>query len=464
MKTNIIKYTAAACLLALSSQFASAQTAIRTGYFAENYMYKHELNPAFAPNRSYFALPVLGGLNVTTNSNVGINNFLFPRDGKLLTGLHPSITADQFLGGLKKNNLIGVDFSMPIFSIGFRGMGGYNTIGLSLRENTSVSIPKGLFTFLKQGREAGDVFNMGNLGLKSDTYVELALGHQHKINEDIAIGGKMKLLLGAAHADAFINNMTVEMADDHWKIDADGSMNLAAGGINIPTKADSNDPSKKVYDFDNIGDPKAELGGIGVAFDLGINYKISAVKGLEVSAAILDLGFINWKNVNNGTMSGSWRFDGFDLSDDDKSLNDQLDEIGEELKDFASFEPGQSSSKTRTLGATLNIGASYALPMYDRLKFGFLSSTRINGVNTWSEGRFSATINPIGGFDFSINYAISTFGSSMGFLLNYATKGFSIFAGTDHMIGKLTPQYIPMSGRTSATFGIVFPLDSKKKM
>lgn len=464
MNTNKIKYTAAACLLALSSQFASAQTAIRTGYFAENYMYKHELNPALAPNRSYFALPVLGGLNITTNSNIGINNFLFPSNGKLLTGLHPDITSKQFLGGLKSSNRLGVDFSMPILSVGFRGIGGYNTIGVSVRENTSANIPKGLFKFLKEGRNGGDVFDLGNLGLKSDTYVEIALGHQHKINDEISVGGKMKILLGAAHADAFINNMTVEMADDHWKIDADGSMNLAGAGLVIPTKADSNDPSKQVFDFDNIGDPKGKIGGAGVAFDLGVNYKIKAVEGLEVSAAVLDLGFINWKTVNNGKMNSSWQFDGFDLSDDDKSLNDQLDEIGDQLKDFASFEPGKTTSKTRALGATLNIGASYALPMYDRLKFGFLSSTRINGVNSWSEGRFSANINPIGGFDFSINYAISTFGSSLGMLLNYSTKGFSIFAGTDHMIGKLTPQYIPMSGRTSATFGIVFPLDSKKKM
>lgn len=33
----------------------SAQNALRTGYFLEGYTYRHMLNPAFAPERGYFA-------------------------------------------------------------------------------------------------------------------------------------------------------------------------------------------------------------------------------------------------------------------------------------------------------------------------------------------------------------------------------------------------------------------------
>lgn len=460
MKTIHIKYTLAACLLAFASQTVSAQTALRSSYFAENSMYSHELNPAFAPNRDYFSLPLLGGINATTNANVGINSFLFPKDGKLLTGLHPDITADQFLGGLKSSNRIGADVNVSLLSVGFRAFKGYNTIGINMRSHNYTNVPKGLFEFLKKG-SADHAYNVGNLGLKSDTYIEIALGHQHKINKDLTVGGKLKILLGGAHADAYINNMTIEMSNDKWRIAADGSMNLAAGGIEMPRKMDKKGTGE-VYDFNNIGSPKFKVSGAGAAFDLGVNYKIRAVEGLEVSAAILDLGFIRWNNNNNGQMDKTWEFDGFDMSSGSPSMDDQFKDLGDELSDFMSFRPTDKTSNTTALGATLNIGACYALPMYKRLRFGFLSSTRINGINSWSEGRFSANINPIGGFDFTINYAISTFGSSLGLLLNYSTKGFSIFAGTDHMIGKLTKQQIPISGRSNFALGIAFPLGKKE--
>lgn len=109
------------------------------------------------------------------------------------------------------------------------------------------------------------------------------------------------------------------------------------------------------------------------------------------------------------------------------------------------------------LGATLNLGALYTLPYYENLKFGFLSSTRIQGKYSWSEGRFSANVAPVKWFDASVNYAVSSFGSSFGWLINFHPKGFNLFVGSDHQFFKITPQFVPVNrANANLAMGINF--------
>lgn len=255
-------------------------------------------------------------------------------------------------------------------------------------------------------------------------------------------------------------------------IRADGEMNTSLKGLTMPTKAESGKKIEKpsqadLIDWDNIDYDSPGLSGFGMAIDLGATYKV--MDGLTVSAALLDFGFMSWSNtIKSVTGNEPWEFDGFheiavdsELGDDDpNSLESQLDAIGKDLEDYASFHRKETNAtRTAMLGATLNLGAEYALPMYDRLHFGFLSSTRINGRYSWSEGRFSANVAPVKWFDAGVNYAISTFGSSFGWLLNFHPKGFNFFVGMDHTLGKVTPQFIPVNNgnmNVSLGFNVTF--------
>ena len=38
----------------------NAQEANRSGYFLDGYTFRHAINPAFAPERNYVSIPVLG--------------------------------------------------------------------------------------------------------------------------------------------------------------------------------------------------------------------------------------------------------------------------------------------------------------------------------------------------------------------------------------------------------------------
>ena len=54
----------------------NAQEANRSGYFLDGYTFRHAINPAFAPERNYVSIPVLGNFGVSAMSNVGVSTFI----------------------------------------------------------------------------------------------------------------------------------------------------------------------------------------------------------------------------------------------------------------------------------------------------------------------------------------------------------------------------------------------------
>lgn len=120
-------------------------------------------------------------------------------------------------------------------------------------------------------------------------------------------------------------------------------------------------------------------------------------------------------------------------------------------------DKGNIGSRTVGLGATLNVGVDYALPVYRKLHFGFLSSTRFQGKYTWTEARLSANVAPVKCFSADVNVAAGTYGASMGWVLSFHHTGFNLFLGMDHMLGKLAKQGVPLSSNASVNFGMNFP-------
>lgn len=91
--------------------------------------------------------------------------------------------------------------------------------------------------------------------------------------------------------------------------------------------------------------------------------------------------------------------------------------------------------------------------MYRKLHFGFLSSTRFNGKYTWTEGRLSANVAPLKWIDGGVNFAVNSFTASCGWILNIHPKGMNIFVGMDHIVGKTSKEFIPLSSNASVNLG-----------
>ena len=67
----------------------------------------------------------------------------------MVTGLNSSISPDEFLGKLNKNNIMELDLRINILSFGFAQWGGFNTFSVSTRSNVGAYLPYELFEFDK---------------------------------------------------------------------------------------------------------------------------------------------------------------------------------------------------------------------------------------------------------------------------------------------------------------------------
>lgn len=463
MKCN--KYILAATMM-LSASATVAQN-LNSAYHTEDYKFRHDMNPAIGNEQGYFSIPALGNISVSMQGNFGYGDIVLKNpmygtesDKKMTTFMNPYISTDQALKGFSKgNNRILGDVGLAILSMGFKGFGGYNTIELNSKTSIGVSLPYELFEFAKN--TGNKTYNMGDISAHAMSYVELALGHSRDINEKLRVGAKLKFLFGAARADFQFKDVKVDLAGtDKWTVSGDAQANVSAAGFKYEMKQENyNQEDKGSYDkINDVDVDGAGLGGFGMAVDLGAVYKIN--DDWKVSASVLDLGFISWSNNLYATnMNKSFEFDGFhDIAVKDgkgESLDDQSDSYGDQITDFINLQDnGDKGGRSTGIGATINVGCEYILPSYRKLSFGFLSSTRIKGIYSWTEGRLSANWTPLKWLDGGVNFAVNSFTTSMGWVLNIHPKGYNIYLGMDHILGKTSKECIPLSSNVSVSLGM----------
>ena len=454
-------------LLSICSLHAMAQQ-LNSAYFTNDYKFRHTMNPAYGNEQNYVSMPGFGNVNVSTMGNFGyedviFDNPMFPSTSKdrLTTFMNPYIsTADALKGFNSGDNKILGDVSITVLSAGFKGFGGYNTIELNARTSFGMSMPYELFEFAKN--TGNRTYNIGNISANGQAFAELAFGHSRQINEKLRVGAKVKLLFGAGRGDVNIDNVKADLAaDDKWTVSGHAKSEVSVKGFTYKTEEkEYKEEGRGTYQYVNDVDVDgAGLGGFGLAFDLGGVYKIN--NDFTVSAALLDLGFIKWSNnmvaVNGGE---EFVFNGFhDVAvNEDRggsTLSMQGDKYSDQLADFANLQDkGDEGGRTTGIGATLNLGCEYTLPVYRKITFGVLSSTRFRGDYSWTEARVSANWTPLKWIDGGVNMAFGSYRNSFGWVVNFHPKGYNFYVGMDHTLGKVSKEFIPLNSNAAVSVGM----------
>lgn len=454
MKKHIIKKSIVAASMLLMTVAASAQSA-SSSYFLEGMNQRYQLNPAFAPERPVFmAIPALSNIQVDASSSVGLANFLFEstsKPGMLTTFMSPDIDAKTFLDGMPRAAQFNVGVNMDILALGVGGKNGFTTFNLKLRNNEQINLPKELFGFMKASLAQGD-YLIENININTISYLEASLTHSHKIGDNLTIGLGLKFLEGIAYADVTVNEIDARLHEDEWLVKSNGTIKASVPGAEYKL-----DPEKQTFDGIegyNFKVPRSH----GFAVDLGAEYDFKGiVDGLKVSAAITDLGFINWANMNTfATNNNEYvEFEGFnnyDVSGDNE--DETMDQIKDDFNDMVQmYQTGTTDQKEKVLlNATFRAGAEYALPFAKWISVGELLTYR-TGLWPYAESRTSLTLSPCGWFDLSGNASFTTMGSSMGFLLNLHPGGVNFFVAVDRLKAEFNPQFIPLHD-----FGLNFSL------
>lgn len=449
--------------LMLAVVTATAQS-LNSAYFTDGYKFRHTMNPAYGNDQSYVSIPALGNINVRTQGDFGYDAIIktnpVPNGNKTMTTfLNPYIDAATALDGFSDgNNRIVGNVGVTILSAGFKAWGGYNTIEINAKAHFGVSLPYELFEFAKNTGNKN--YNIGEINAGALSYAEIAFGHSRQLTEQLRAGAKLKVLLGVGRADVKMENVQAQLSDaNKWVISADAQADVSMKGFTYKQKTKEYKQKPGSYDYVNNMDVSgAGIGGFGLGVDLGATYKLN--DDWSFSAALLDLGFISWSNdMQARNMSKQFIFDGFHDAEVSKSSPNSLKKQGEsysdQLAEFANLQDqGDKGGRTTGIGSTLNVGAEYTLPMYRKLSFGLLSSTRFQGAYSWTEARLSANWEPLRWLDGGMSLGVGSFGASAGWLVNIHPKGYNFFIGMDHILGKQSKEWIPLSSKASINLGM----------
>lgn len=434
----------------------------QTGYFLGGYQYGYRLNPAFQSEHSHAAL-IFGQLGLTQTSNLGVDNFLFVKDGKTMLFLNDKVSSQEFLGKLnKKENNVSVDFNLNLISAGFWVERMFFNIDLNVRTMNTVSLPYDLFRFLKDGASSNPQYNFAGTGVHSKEYVELAMGWSRNWNNFITGGARLKALVGVAQVNAYFNNLDLTLNKDKWSISAQGTLDASMmQGLSV----DLNEDGSYKYETLKINPSKLGPAGYGAALDLGVT--VTPLPWLTASVAILDLGFMAWNNEINGTSlmsSYTWEPSQSDPisvtggNEGDKNPMDQeLEKMKAALEGIYKFVPAENKGpKTEILPFRMNVGAELRLPWYDRLSLGLLYSMRNGQGFNWQEGRISLNISPLNWLSLSGSTAFNDFFHSFGFGLNIHPGVINLFFGADVIPGRVISinQFSPSLSNIPGFIGI----------
>ena len=350
---------------------------LRSSYFMEGTSARLQLNPGLQPTRGYFNVPIIGSFNMSASSNVlGTRDII-----DLMDSGSDLYSNDKLFDRLKADNRLNVNLNTDILSFGWYRGKGFWSVNVGLRADFGAALAKDMFSMMRtmNGFALEDVagtnqsYSLSNQTLNMKAYAEIGLGYSRRITEKLTVGGRVKVLLGLARAEMNINqfdlNLDVpnlrnyqddasrgELSPSDWygkgySYAADGNVitTLKGGGMTF-------DNNGMIDNFDlDAGD--LGIAGSGFGIDLGASYKVW--DNLTVSASILDLGFLKWKESETtvATVSGE-AHETIDASNYDRYIGGDFLSI--ERIDFEEGSPEKVKTKTR-LYSTLLLAGEYGL-------------------------------------------------------------------------------------------------------
>ena len=430
---------------------AFAQHNFRTGYFLDGYTYKHKLNPALASDRGYFAIPVLGYTTLGVETNLALSTFLYPDgNGNLNTFISPAVNASEFMKGISTNNPLNANIDLSLISFGFHAGKSFHTVDMSFKTDLRTNIPGSMFSWAKQ---SGNTLDMTDFGVNADARMELSYGYSRSIGDKIRVGAKIKFIAAIAKVSYTMDQLTLTMNNDVWRVNSKGSGLFYAPGVGFITNE-----TGAITGLETAFNEAIDVKNYGAAVDLGFSYDV--LKWLTVSASLTDLGFINWNGVSKiGSEGLPIEYTGFEnIGEEGIDVSGQFNKLGEDLLDMISPKVlSTNESVNDMLSMTAHLGVEARMPFYERLSVGALGTYRFDGPYSWWETRGSLNIAPLRWLSFSASYALSSYGQSYGGAINIHPNGLNIFLGIDSYKPALniSKQFIPVdSFNTNLALGV----------
>ncbi len=357
----------------------------------------HNASPAHIPAyKLHIGIPFLSSVK-TGFDNTLVYEDIFQRRGDSLY-----LDRDYLLGNLNDKNTVNLNLMEEYLSVGLQAGENYFSFRIADMATAHTTVTHELVNFLLYGNGSaqylGQTANLGGSAVNLSWYREYAFGFARPVNDKFTAGIHLKYLQGIA--GFYTNKLGVSLytdpADFSVRMQSDVAINISAPGIN------NEDATAGDYLFNSSNS--------GFALDLGVQYQVN--REISVSASLLNLGSITWKenlkNYRTTDPGKTFTFDGFALDElirGNSLNNDRVNEILDSISDEIGID--EYSEKYRTsLPAVLDINGSYLLSNKDRI--GLQLRNQFLEERTW----FSATLGYTRLFSEKYNLMVSNLFSS----------------------------------------------------
>ena len=424
--------------------------------FGAGALAQHIANPAeYASLDNGFVR--VGEIQSIGRNNVGAASFLFPSGDKLVTGLHSSISSEEFLGGLKPMNSLYSQMDYNLVSYGWKGSTrGYHTLAVGARVNYGLSVPEEVFHILKTGT-AQSPYDLSSLRAFGNVYGEIAYGYSLPVSDNFSVGGRAKLLVGLNSVDVRMRQFNLTTTDEQYMLDLDADIDLT----NRNKKVGTDDNGCLDYtSFSGKGKLGAPTGG-GIALDLGFVWK--PFDGFSLSASVLDLGGILWYYGNAGTSFGSYTFEGLkDLTTEEMEqdkLMAKLKKAGEDVLAVVKPKAADGRFNYKAIPLSADMKASYAMPFWKNLSLD--ASALYTGYSfcaPYWEARGGVSLDFPGLAHLGITAGSGAYGFVYGVNGSMEFQSFRLYAACENGIGGVIPyEDIPLKANNKTLLiGLIY--------
>lgn len=298
MRNKINNYLVVATLL-LSGIAIQAQEI--TLYNMDFVGQRHSLNPALNPmTRFYIGGSAGGGFSSTS---ISVNDTRRFEEGSDSFYWSPA----QALKGMGNNNAFRLN-GIADFSFGLKvNPKLFVHLAIADKMQMRLNYPRDLFSFLIEGNLAdnnvGNTLDIGGFRMNGTYYRDYSFGASYQVNCNLTVGARGKFLRGIANINTNEAKFNITTNSEYYQItmenDLDFRTSYDTGWIN-------GNGGMTITDF--LGRKNSGLG-----LDLGATYTMLNKK-LLLSASVIDLGYINWKQDTrryyNSAESKTFTFNG----------------------------------------------------------------------------------------------------------------------------------------------------------
>ena len=416
-----------------------------TLYFLPGIPQTRELNPARpgAEKGTYFSMPILSGVDFSFNTNNWSYNDLIhkgsgPRADSLVWDFN------NFLSSIGKKNFMNQSASVTILDFGWQRQTDFVGFSWSEHEFADIYFTKELANMLINGNQQylGNTFHSGYFGGAAQHYRQFAITYSRELPSGIHVGLTGKLLFGLSAIKTSGLNAVAGMPANGDQIDL-----AAAGKTYISAPVDVQFLNNNGYrvigrNYFNLGNYLNNFGNPGFSLDFGISGKVN--KKLELSASLIDLGFIYWhQDISTFTEEGHYLFRGIflDTPSNKPPTTNNLNAIYNALRDSirGAFTPQKgTTSFTSVLPVKIYLAGEYEVN--ENLKLGGLARIRIfnNMVHTSLTASANAVLSEKLNVSASYSLMESTF-DNLGLAATYRIRNVQLYAASDNVLSFYRP-------------------------